>query len=391
MREKVPSTNQGSSLLPSLLFFFYFAATGCVTPFLNVFYQEKGLSIPQIAILGALPMGLTLIAAPVWAGIADYFGLHRKILPLIMFLSIPFMVLIGFFNSFWTLLVVVILYGICSSPIMSLSDNSVLSFLGSERSRYGHLRLWGSIGWGLSGWLTGVFMERMGPTVAFAAFVIFMALGGWMAMQMPEPEFKKGIPYWTSLGKVIRDNRWIAFLLGSFLAGTAFMFISNYFFIFLKNLGAPSGLQGLMVASSVILELPFFIFSAILIKKFSARSLILFSFVVLIFRLIFSSLLKNPYWGVVVNMLHGPFYSTFWAGAVNYARDIAPRGLGASAQALFAASFFGLGGVMGALLGGVLFEQFSPAVMFHVGAGLTLAGLVLFAWLGRQSIGQTIR
>ena len=389
MRKKVPSTSHISNLSPSLLFFFYFAATGSVTPFLNVFYQDKGLSIPQISILGALPMGLTLLAAPVWAGIADYFGLHRKILPLIMFLSIPFMVLIGFFNTFWTLLVVVILYGICSSPIMSLSDNSVLSFLGSERSRYGHLRLWGSIGWGLSGWLTGVFMECMGPTVAFTAFVILMALGGWMAMQMPEPDLEKGDPYWTNLGKVIRDNRWISFLLGSFLAGTAFMFISNYFFIFLKDLGAPSGLQGLTVASSIILELPFFIFSANLIKKVSARGLILFSFIVLILRLLLSSLLKNPYWGVLVNMLHGPFYSTFWAGAVNYARDIAPRGLGASAQALFAASFFGLGGVMGALLGGVLFEQFSPSVMFQVGAGLTLIGLILFARLGRPTSGQT--
>lgn len=339
----------------------------------------------MISILGAMPMGLTLLAAPVWAGIADYFGLHRKILPLIMLLSIPFMISIAVFNAFWALLLVVIFYGICSSPIMSLADNSVLSSLGSRRSRYGYLRLWGSVGWGVAGWLAGVLMERMGPTVAFAAFVVLMILGGWVALKMPEPEFEKGISYWTSLRAVIRDSRWIGFLLGTFLVGTAFMFISNYFLIYLKDLGAPGGLQGLMVASSVVLEIPFFIFSAVLIKKVSARGLILFSFVVLIIRLILSSLIKDPYWGVAVNMLHGPFFSTFWPGAVNYARDIAPRGLGASAQALFAASLWGMGGVVGALLGGVLFEQFSPAVMFQVGAVLTLAGLILFAWLGKPT------
>lgn len=388
MGKKVSSILLSSDLLSSLLFFFYFAATGCVSPFLNVLFQDKGLSISQISVLGAMPMGLTLVAAPVWAGIADYFGLHRKILPLIIFLSIPFMVLIGILSSFWILLVVVILYGVCSSPIMSLSDNSVLSSLGSRRSRYGLSRLWGSIGWGLSGWVAGVLMQQIGPTVAFVAFVILMVVDGWVAIQMPEPEFVKGVPYWTSLRAVVQDRRWIGFLIGTFLAGTAFMFISNYFILFLKDLGAPGGLQGLMVASSVILEIPFFIFSSVLIKKVSARGLILFSFVVLIIRLILSSLLKNPYWGVAVNMLHGPFFSTLWPGAVNYARDIAPPGLGASAQALFAASLWGMGGVVGALLGGALFEKFSPAVMFQVGAVLTMAGFAVFVWLGKEKTNE---
>jgi PPP family 3-phenylpropionic acid transporter len=114
--------------------------------------------------------------------------------------------------------------------------------------------------------------------------------------------------------------------------------------------------------------------------------LIIFSFFVLILRLLFSSMLTNPYWGIAVNMLHGPFYSTYWAGAVNYAREIAPRGLGASAQALFAASFFGLGGIVGALLGGWLFTQFGPPVMFQTGAGLTLVGLTVFFWLGKSKV-----
>jgi PPP family 3-phenylpropionic acid transporter len=377
-------TTPRANLLSSLLYFFFFAASGCITPYLNIFFQAKGISIAQISILGAMPMGLTLVAAPVWAGIADYFGLHRKILPLIMFLTMPFVALLGAANSFLVLLPAMIFYGICNSPIMSLSDNSVLSFLGSNRHNYGHVRLWGSIGWGLMGWLSGIMIDRFGPITAYVGFFIFMFLAVWVASKMPEPDFIKGVPYWDSLGRVLKDNRWVAFLIGSFLVGIAFMFITNYFYIFLKDLGAPSSLTGLSVASSVILELPFFIFSAALIKKVSARGLIIFSFFVLILRLIFTSMLVNPYWGVAVNMLHGPFFSTYWTGAVNYAREIAPRGLGASAQALFAASFFGLGGIVGALLGGWLFTRFGPPVMFQTGAGLTLLGLIVFFWLGKS-------
>lgn len=373
-----------SNLLPSLLYFFYFAASGCITPFLNIFFQAKGISIAQISILGAMPMGLTLVAAPIWAGIADYFGLHRKILPLIMFLTMPFVALMGSANSFLLLLPTIIFYGLCNSPIMSLSDNSVLSYMGADRHYYGHVRLWGSISWGLMGWLSGILIERLGPNIAYVGFMVFMSLEVLVALKMPEPEFVKGVPYWDNLGRVIKDNRWVAFLVGSFLAGTAFMFITNFFYIFLKDMGAPSSLTGLSVASSTILEIPFFIYSAALIKKVSARGLIIFSFFILILRLLLTSLLQNPYWGIAVNMLHGPFFSTYWAGAVNYAREIAPHGLGASAQALFAASFFGLGGIVGALLGGWLFTRFGPPVMYQTGAGLTLLGLIIFFWLGKS-------
>jgi PPP family 3-phenylpropionic acid transporter len=374
-----------SNLLPSLLYFFYFAASGCITPFLNIFFQAKGISIAQISILGAMPMGLTLVAAPIWAGIADYFGLHRKILPLIIFLTMPFVALMGSANSFFFLLPAIIFYGLCNSPIMSLSDNSVLSYMGANRHNYGHVRLWGSISWGLMGWLSGILVERLGPTAAYVGFMVFMSLEVLVALKMPEPEFVKGVPYWDNLGRVIKDNRWVAFLVGSFLVGTAFMFITNFFYIFLKDLGAPSSLTGISVAASTILEIPFFIYSSALIKKVSARGLIIFSFFIIILRLLLTSLLKNPYWGIAVNMLHGPFYSTYWAGAVNYAREIAPHGLGASAQALFAASFFGLGGIVGSLLGGWLFTHFGPPVMFQTGAGLTLLGLIIFFWLGKDS------
>ena len=179
-----------SNLLPSLLYFFYFAASGCITPYLNIFFQAKGISIAQISILGAMPMGLTLVAAPIWAGIADYFGLHRKILPLIMILTIPFVALMGAANSFFLLLPAIIFYGLCNSPIMSLSDNSVLSYLGVNRHNYGHVRFWGSISWALMGWISGILVEKLGPTTAYVGFMIFMSLEVLVALKMPEPDMQ---------------------------------------------------------------------------------------------------------------------------------------------------------------------------------------------------------
>jgi MFS transporter, PPP family, 3-phenylpropionic acid transporter len=365
-------------LLPSLVYFFYYAAVSCITPYLNIFFQNKGIPLTLIGILAAMPNGLALVAAPVWAGIADYFGLHRRILPLIMALTIPFILMVAIGGSFGVLLPGIILFGICNSPIMSLSDNSVLGYLGKNHHLYGNARLWGSVSWAVVGWLTGWLIERFGPSPAYAGFVLFMLGAVWLALKLPEPELIKDVRYWENLSRIARDSRWITFLAGSFLIGVAFNFLISYIYIFMKSLGASSSLMGLAVAAISILEIPFFFFAGRLLKRVAPQQLLFFSCAMLIIRSLLTARLVNPVWAVAVNLLNGPFFSTFWTGSVVYARQISPRGMQASGQAFFAAAFSGLGGITGAILGGWLYSAFGAPLMFNVGAGLSIVGLLFF-------------
>lgn len=371
-------------LLPSLVYFFYFAATVCITPYLNIFFQNKGISLAQIGILAAMPNGLTLVAAPVWAGIADYFGLHRRILPLIMALTIPFVLMISVGGTFGALLPAIILYGFCNSPIMSLSDNSVLAYLGKNHHLYGNARLWGSISWAVVGWGTGWLIQQFGPTPAYVGFVLLMLIAVWLALKLPEPEMVKEVPYWQNLGRIVRDQRWIAFLVGSSFLGVAFTFLVVFIYLFLISLGADTNLIGLSAAAISILEIPFFLSTGTLLRKTAPQKLILISFITLIIRLVLTARLVNPVWGVAVNLMNGIFFPLYWTGSVNYARQLSPRGMQASGQAFFAASFFGVGGITGAVLGGWLYSAFGAPFMFNVGAGISLLGLIAFLVLGRN-------
>jgi predicted MFS family arabinose efflux permease len=75
--------------------------------------------------------------------------------------------------------------------------------------------------------------------------------------------------------------------------------------------------------------------------------------------------------------LHGPTFSAFWIAGVVYAGQIAPAGLGASAQAALGAVLFGLSKGAGALLGASLYDSVGPPATFRVAAGLALASLVV--------------
>lgn len=371
-------------LIPSMVYFFYYASVACVIPYLNVFFQNKGISLTQIGFLAAMPNGLALVAAPLWAGIADYFGLHRRILPLIMALTIPFILIISIGGTFAVLLPGIMLFGFCNSPVMTLSDNSVLGHLGEKKHLYGNARLWGSFSWAAVGWLTGWLIEKFGPAPAYLGFVVFMLIAVWLAFQLPEPEMVKDIPYWENLGRIIRDKRWLAFLGGSFLIGIAFNFLVSYIYIFMQSLGAHAGLMGMGVAAISILEIPFFFFTGRLLKKVAPQHLLLFASMILILRSFLTAMVLNPIWVVAANLLNGPFFSTFWSGSVVYARQISPRGMQASGQALFAAAFTGLGGITGAILGGWLYSAYGAPLMFNTGAVFSMAGLVLFVVLDRK-------
>ena len=63
---------------------------------------------------------------------------------------------------------------------------------------------------------------------------------------------------------------------------------------------------------------------------------------------------------------------------MSYASEIAPPGLGASAQSLFGVVLFALAGIVGAFAGGQILQQWGPAVMFQAAATLALCGGLVF-------------
>lgn len=47
-----------------------------------------------------------------------------------------------------------------SAPAITLVDSAVLKLLGDDADRYGHQRMFGSLGWGLSMFLLGIALDR---------------------------------------------------------------------------------------------------------------------------------------------------------------------------------------------------------------------------------------
>jgi MFS family permease len=108
--------------------------------------------------------------------------------------------------------------------------------------------------------------------------------------------------------------------------------------------------------------------------------MLLLGLVMLVVRFTGYALAPNPGIVLVFQMLHGPTFAALWLAGVAYVAEIAPPGLGITAQGLFTGVFMGLGSALGALVGGFLFELVGFSQLFLVTAGGIFLAAVGFAF-----------
>lgn len=370
-------------ILASAYYLLYFGAVGSLQPYLNLYYQERGMSHQEIGYLAAMLTAVGILAAPVWTGIADSYRLHRSILLLAMVGTLLPIWLLSQAQVFWTLAASLFLYVLFLSPIVPLADNAILAMF-HDRNRYGQVRLWGSVGWAIAVQISGILVEDHGLRMAFYIFLGVMFLNIFITARLPVPEVAvKTTSYFADMKVLLRNSAWAGLLAVMFLQGTALNMMINYLVIYMKELGAGERLIGLSVAIAAASELPIFFLAPFLLKKLTPRGLLSVALAMLAVRAFIYALIPTPEWALVGQLLHGPIFAGQLAAAMAFVIKLTPPALGASAQATLGMATYGMGGVAGALMGARLYDTVGPVLMFCLTGLVALAAFCLFQLLNR--------
>lgn len=160
--------------LPSLYYFLYFGAISVLFPYLALFYKGQGLTGGQIGLLAAISPIISFFSAPLWTGAADASHRH-KLVTMVCILGVVIVTFI-FPNiaSFGGLLLMISIYSLFGAPTGSLVDSVVLALLGDRKERYGRIRLWGTVGYGVVAPFAGELIGRLGIKWAFWGYAILM-------------------------------------------------------------------------------------------------------------------------------------------------------------------------------------------------------------------------
>lgn len=363
----------------------FFAALAGVIPYLALYYQGLGFSGQQIGFLSGIVPLITMVGASLWGMVSDATGKHR----LLFMISIAgvwvCVLLMTQAQTFVGFIPIVMVYALFFSPIIPLTDNSVVSALGERSGEYGRIRVWGSYGWGLSALLVGVIIERYGLLYGFGVFLLTWPLLFFVGYKLPMTVTSAKSKFWQELKILLADKNWFLFLGVALIEAMSLGIFLSYLFLHLEAMGSSRAIMGLSLTAATLSEIPIFLYSRKLLKRWNAPFLLAMSLFFTVLRSFAYVNMSAPWQVLPINLLHGPTFALMWASGVAYANKLAPPGLGATAQGVFAGVVMGLGSALGAFSGGILYDAYGAVAAFRWAGFASLAALLIFVLANRRS------
>ena len=384
-----PSLRERSSsavLKSRLLYFSYYMALGAFFPFITLYYERIGLSGVQIGTLSALPLIVTSSTSLLWGMLADTLRLHRRILSLSLLLSAISVYLISRTSQYELLIPIILIYAFFATPTMPLLDTAALDTLETNRGTFGGMRVWGTIGWMVSTWLVGEIINTWGLPWFFYSYIFLLGITFLVSLLQPTRGQILRPPLRQGLRQLLSRRTLLLFLLSVFLLAVTTGTFNYFFSLYMDGLGASEGTIGLAWSLSASTEIPVMVLSETMMNRIGVNGLLSFAFITYAIRWLLFSFIQTPGWVMPVQLLQGLSFATFLVASVTYINDHAPKGLRTTGQSLLSTISFGLGPIVGSLLGGYFYDTVGMIVLFRIITVLTIVGFGVFILATRYKV-----
>jgi MFS transporter, PPP family, 3-phenylpropionic acid transporter len=350
-----------------LAYLFVFGAGAAFIPFISIYYRSLGFGAGTIGWLVGVPLVVGVVAAPAWTAFADAGHRHRAVLATTLAGAATLAALIAATDRLALLLPLALAHAALVAPVISLIDNGALVLLGDRVRDYGRLRFWGTAGWGASALVVGWIVSASGPRWIFAVYVALMLCCLGCALRLPVGERPQAGPFRVRVAALGRDRRLWAFLGLTLTGGIGMSMVNAYLPLYLDGMDA-TGLVGVALLVATLSEMPVMLLGARILGRLGVARAFVLGYAVYGVRALAMSLVHAPWLVVGLQAAHGPSFALLWMAGVALAGRLAPAGLGATAQGAFTTASIGLGGALGAVLGGWIFSAAGPEETFQVAA-----------------------
>ncbi len=362
-------------------FFLYFAYVGLVSPYASLFFLDRGFNVIEIAVLMSM-LQITRIVGPFsWGWLSDYLSNRVGIIRFCACLAALVFVCIFFLNSYMAFFVWMFVLHTILSSLMPLGESATVHALFKDNSfdkRYGRLRLWGSIGFIAMVLVAGELFQRKGIELYPIVGMIVLSLLALITFLLHEPKMERRKMVKGELLVVLfnPDVRW--FLLSGFFMIFAHAALYVFYSLYLSNLGYNKFQIGLFWALGVFAEVIFFYFQSKLLSRLDAEVVLQASFGVGVVR--FALIALYPLTPVLIfaQILHAGTFAAHHSAATKLLQRWFTGPLQARGQALMATISYGLGGTLGGLCAGWIWDAFQPRDVFVMSAlACGLAGMAI--------------
>ena len=349
-------------------YFFYFALVGIYIIFLPKLLVESGFSATEVGIIYASGPFMRFLLPFLFRHVIH---LTHRVYRISLFAGL-FSTLLFFLtvDTFWSYLFANLLFGASVGAILPFVETLSLQTISKER--YGKVRLWGSIGFitvALS--LGGLIATPREGILYLSAAALATLLSGFFIVRYDRE--KK--PH-QSIKETNRDFSLIkywAFWLSAFLLQVSFGGFYNFFTIYETAHGLSMQAAGYLWSFGVLCEIVLFYYQGPLLQK-NLLTLLKFSITAAILRwallYLFPGSLPVTY---LSQSLHAFSFALYYTAVISYVYNLYTQKK--LAQQFLLGLTFGLGGSVGALIAGKIYDKHS-ALLFGFEACMALLSLL---------------
>lgn len=353
----------------------FFMTVGVSLPFMPGYFKTLGFTGAQAGVLLAVAPTFSLFMPPLWGQLADRSGRPGLMLLFTSLGAAAGYGLLARASSFTEALVALSFQALFSTSITSMADTLALHHVRQHGGTYAAIRTWGSLGFVMASLPFGFLVkevDRATVLIPMALLAVAALSCGLTLARMPVKAHEGPRPSLESAVALARRPE--IFL---FLAATALHWIScapyhGSLAPHVKDLGLPPWVVGVSSSVGVLSEIVVMFTWPRWAHRVSTRRLLIGVFVVSAARWAVMAVTSNPYVLVGVALAHGLTFGAFYLASVEWMSQRAPGSLSATAQTLFVAATFGVGGIVGYRVAGRLYDALGGHTLFAVAAGLAL-------------------
>ncbi len=377
---------------------------------LGAYLNHLGFTGDQIGWIFGVFYLACLISPFVGGQISDRWIPTQIFLGVTQFIGGIILISLAWLQDFYPLMWLMFLYSLFYAPSLALTNSICFHHLKDPDKEFGAIRVWGTIGWLLAGWVLLFWWKFVQPlqsqdlatnpsTYLSIESMLFVIAGvvsiiyGIYCFLLPHtPPSKEHTSPWAFMDamKLFKDKNFAIFMFIAFVVSTQLMFFFIHTPMLLEDpkVGIDPDNTGAVITTfcqgSEILAMA--VLLPLLLPRLGVGKTLAIGVLAWPIRYAIFSL-GTPWWLVVGSLLlHGIAFTFFFVAGQIYVDRVAPKHIKGSAQALLTTITFGVGMFLGSIFSGWVQNVFTDATgeinftgLFLVPCFLTV--ICVFAYL----------
>jgi MFS transporter, PPP family, 3-phenylpropionic acid transporter len=354
-------------------------------PFLSLYLDDKGLDESEIGLVIASMAIARIVLNPIWGHVSDSALGRRTSMQIGLVLAAACALLLAAADGLWPVAIGGFLLAGAMVTLGPNIDAIALEHLGAARmSDYGRIRSWESFAYAIGCLVLGAVLQAWGvawamPIYAVASLVM-LAWSFTVARDAPRHEASGGGRLGT-VGAVFREApRFWGFVLALFLVWTGFNAAWNFIGLKIASEGGGPWLIGLGTAAGGLVEVWVMRWSPRLQRRLGLRRVYALGCLVYAGGFLLWGSISNPTIVSLLTVFEGFAFSLLFTTSVVIVGRLLPPSLYSTGNSVAQMVGLGIGPILGAGVGGFVFEHSGPIALYAGASAMAFGGAVA-AWL----------